>query len=76
MSLCETQPENNEIWHSYCLNNTDEADKVVVMDKLNGEAAHLSGRFIDGKFYIITGSKNVHMIIGCESDIGKYEGDR
>jgi len=72
----ETQPENNEIWRSYCIDNPDEAEKIVAMDKLNGEAAHFSGRFIDGKFYIITGSKNVHMIIGCEEDIEKYEGDR
>ncbi|CAL4106987.1 unnamed protein product [Meganyctiphanes norvegica] len=72
----ESQPETDEIWRSYCLENPDEAEKVVVMEKLNGEAAHLGGRFIDGKFYIITGSKNVHMLIGCEEDIEKYEGDR
>ena len=72
----ESQPESNDIWRSYCLDNPDEADKVVAMEKMNGEAAHFSGRFIDGKFYIITGSKNVHMIIGCEEDIEKYEGGR
>lgn len=72
----EAQPETNEIWRSYCLENPDEAEKIVAMDKLNGEAAHFSGRFIDGKFYFITGSKNVHMIISCEEDIEKYEGER
>ncbi|CAL4108594.1 unnamed protein product [Meganyctiphanes norvegica] len=72
----ESQPESDEIWRTHCLDNPDEADKVVAMEKLNGEAAHFSGRFIDGKFYIITGSKNVHMLIGCEEDIEKYEGER
>ncbi|CAL4106989.1 unnamed protein product, partial [Meganyctiphanes norvegica] len=72
----ETQPESNDIWRKYCLDNPDEADKVVAMEKMNGEAAHFSGRFIDDKFYIITGSKNVHMLIGCEEDIEKYEGIR
>ena len=57
------QPQNNEIWQNYCLANIDKADKVVAMNKLNGEAAHLSGRFIDGKFYIITGSKNVWHVL-------------
>ena len=72
----EVQPQNNEIWQKYCLMNIDNADTVVVMDKLNGEAAHLSGRFIDGKFYIITGSKNVHMLLSSEEDIVKYTGER
>ena len=49
---------------------------MIVSEKLDGEAAHFSGRFIDGKFYIITGSKNVHMLISCEEDIEKYEGLR
>ncbi|CAL4123306.1 unnamed protein product [Meganyctiphanes norvegica] len=69
----ESQPESNDIWRSYFLDNPDEAEKVVAMEKMNGEAAHFSGRFIDGKFYIITGSKNVHMLISCEEDIEKYE---
>ncbi|CAL4108015.1 unnamed protein product, partial [Meganyctiphanes norvegica] len=69
----ESQPESNVIWRRYCLDNPDEADTIVAMEKLNGEAAHFSGRFIEGKFYIITGSKNVHMIISCEEDIKKYE---
>ncbi|CAL4116103.1 unnamed protein product [Meganyctiphanes norvegica] len=72
----ESQPESTDIWRSYCLGNPDEAEKVVAMEKLNGEAAHFSGRFIDGKFYIITGSKNVHMIISCKEDIEKYDGVR
>ncbi|CAL4064788.1 unnamed protein product [Meganyctiphanes norvegica] len=72
----ESEPENNEIWRSYCLDDTEKAEKVVAMEKLNGEAAHFSGRFIDDKFYIITGSKNVHMIICCEEDVEKYEGIR
>lgn len=33
-------------------------------------------RFRYGKFYIITGSKNVHMIIKEKEDIDKYIGDR
>lgn len=70
------QPQNNEIWQNYCLANIDKADTVVAMNKLNGEAAHLSGRFIDGQFYIITGSKNVHMLLRCKEDILKYTRER
>lgn len=33
-------------------------------------------RYINGEFYIVTGSKNVHMLIRNKDDIKKYEGDR
>ena len=62
---------------SYCLlDNNTLADKIIAMEKLNGEAAHFSGRYIDDKFYIITGSKNVHLLICGEEDIEKYQGIR
>ncbi|CAL4117865.1 unnamed protein product [Meganyctiphanes norvegica] len=65
-----------EQWRSYCLDNPDEAGEVVAMEKLDGDAAPFSGRFINGKFYIFTGSKNVHMLISSEEDIEKYDGIR
>ncbi|MPC20175.1 hypothetical protein E2C01_013107 [Portunus trituberculatus] len=69
------QPESNE-WKKYFLKDQDKAQRVVCMKKINGEAAHFSARKINGKFYIITGSKNVHMIIKEKEDIDKYIGDR
>ncbi|XP_042215272.1 uncharacterized protein LOC121861515 isoform X2 [Homarus americanus] len=72
----ECQPENNDKWREYCLGNPDTAIKVVCMKKLNGEAAHFSGRYIDGRFYLFVGSKNVHMLIRDCMDIEKYEGSR
>lgn len=69
------QPESNE-WKKYFLKDQEEAQQVICMKKLNGEAAHFSARKIDGEFYIITGSKNVHMIIKEKEDIEKYIGDR
>lgn len=33
-------------------------------------------RYINEQFYIITGSKNVHLIIRKREDIDQYEGDR
>ncbi|KAK8407039.1 hypothetical protein O3P69_007530 [Scylla paramamosain] len=69
------QPESNE-WKKYFLKDQEKAKQVVCMKKINGEAAHFSAREIDGKFYIITGSKNVHMIIKEKEDIDKYTGDR
>ncbi|XP_071537280.1 uncharacterized protein [Panulirus ornatus] len=70
------QPDDDDKWREYCLENPDTARKVVCMTKLNGEAAHFSGRYIDGQFYIFTGSKNVHMMIRDERDIDQYHGSK
>ncbi|XP_047471215.1 uncharacterized protein LOC125026669 [Penaeus chinensis] len=72
----ESQPESNEAWKKYCISSPDSASLVVGMEKLNGEAAHFSGRYIDDQFFIITGSKNVHILIRNADDIDKYEGER
>ncbi|XP_063840019.1 uncharacterized protein LOC135088878 isoform X2 [Scylla paramamosain] len=72
----EEQPENNEKWREYFIGDPNEATKVVCMDKLNGEAAHISCRYIDDQFYLIVGSKNVHMLIRGTNDIDLYEGSR
>ncbi|CAL4210794.1 unnamed protein product, partial [Meganyctiphanes norvegica] len=72
----ESLPGSYEIWRDYCIDKPDESEQIVAMEKLDGETAHFSGRFIDGNFYIITGSKNIHMLISCEEDIEKYKGGR
>ncbi|KAK8736795.1 hypothetical protein OTU49_004647, partial [Cherax quadricarinatus] len=72
----EVQPENNDIWKQYCLEDPDTATKVICMEKLNGEAAHFSVRYIEGLFCLITGSKNVHMLIRKIEDIEQYSGER
>ena len=33
--------------------NSSQVSKIISTEKLNGEAAHFSGRFIDGQFYLI-----------------------
>nr|XP_045625849.1 uncharacterized protein LOC123775069 isoform X2 [Procambarus clarkii] len=72
----EHQPENNDLWKQYCLEDPSTSSKVVCMNKVNGEAAHFSGRYIEGRFYLFTGSKNVHMLIRERKDIELYDGER
>ncbi|XP_068207249.1 uncharacterized protein [Palaemon carinicauda] len=72
----ENQPHNDDVWREYCLEPPENAVKIICMEKLNGDAVHFSGRFIDGRFYLIAGSKNVHMLLGKKSDIDLYEGSR
>jgi len=60
----------------YFLQLPDQATNIVSAEKVNGEAAHFSGRFIGDEFYLIGGSKNVHMIFQNKEHIQKYEGDR
>ncbi|XP_037784031.1 uncharacterized protein LOC119580142 [Penaeus monodon] len=72
----ESQPENDDSWREYCLAPPETATDLICMTKLNGEAAHFSGRYINDQFFIITGSKNVHILIRNADDIDKYEGER
>ena len=43
---------------------SDLATEVICTEKANGEAAHISARYIGNKFYVIVGSKNVHLMLG------------
>ena len=43
---------------------SDFATEVICTEKANGEAAHISARYIGNKFYLIVGSKNVHLMLG------------
>ncbi|KAK4307531.1 hypothetical protein Pmani_020678 [Petrolisthes manimaculis] len=72
----ENQPETNDQWREYCTADPETATKMVCITKLNGEAAHFSGRYIDGQFYLFVGSKNVHMMVRNRADINLYTGDR
>ena len=58
------------------IENIQCAKYIVAMEKINGEAAHFSGRYIDGDFYFIAGSKNVHILFKNESHINKYTEER
>lgn len=40
----ESQPENDDSWREFCLAPPETASELVCMTKLNGEAAHFSGR--------------------------------
>ncbi|XP_071537269.1 uncharacterized protein [Panulirus ornatus] len=72
----DSQPANNDLWKDFFLQDPDTADQVVCMTKINGKAAHFSGRYILGHFYVVAGSKNVHMLMRERKDIDLYAGDR
>lgn len=73
----ENQPETNHVWKDYFLKPFSFVSRVVCTTKANGEAAHLSARFLPGHgFVLIAGSKNVHMLVRQEKDINQYTGPR
>jgi len=72
----ENQPEDDTVWKRYFLKPFEESKSIVVLEKENGEAAHLSVRYIEGTFYLIGGSKNVHLIFRNHEDIEKYKESR
>ena len=72
----EDQPEDDLVWQRYFLKPMSEVSKVVCMIKENGEAAHVSVRLIDDKFYFIAGSKNVHLLFKNAQDLELYTESR
>ena len=48
----EDQPESNLVWLNYFLKPIENASQIICTEKANGEAAHLSARFIKNKVSI------------------------
>ena len=67
---------DDSTWRRYFLRPLEEAARLVLTRKANGEAAHLSARHVDGAFLVCVGSKNVHMVLRAESDLALYDGPR
>jgi len=72
----EAQPEDAQVWQKYFLRPMEEVEKVVCVVKENGEAAHLAVRWIEGRFFYICGSKNVHLIFRNREDLSRYSSTR
>lgn len=73
----ETQPDDNYVWMKYFLKPLTSARNVICTRKANGEAAHLSVRYMPKcGFVLCVGSKNVHMIVRNLSDVDKYTDSR
>ena len=49
----EDQPESNLVWLNYFLKPIENATQIICTEKANGEAAHLSARFIKNKVSIL-----------------------
>jgi hypothetical protein len=58
---------NNQDWKKYFLKDLKQTKRIVAMQKANGEAAHMSCRFLNGQFLIAAGSKNVHLLFKNKS---------
>eukprot|EP01147_Barroeca_monosierra_P009118 gene9118-1419_t len=68
--------EINQPWKAYFTKPIEFANTIISMDKANGEAAHLACRWIEGRFVLFCGSKNVHMSFTRRGDLDLYEGQR
>lgn len=66
-------PENKDMWKNFFVDSVTKANAVIIMKKLDGCAGHFAIRKIGGEYFIIAGSKNVHMLIRSSDDIKKYE---
>eukprot|EP00043_Microstomoeca_roanoka_P025111 m.7588 g.7588 ORF g.7588 m.7588 type:complete len:522 (-) comp5254_c0_seq2:96-1661(-) len=59
-------------WKSFFLQPIENAHSIVSMQKANGEAGHLACRWIENRFLIVCGSKNVHICFSKQSDLQSY----
>ena len=61
---------------SYFLKPFSSTARIVCTHKANGEAAHMSVRWIRDRFVICAGSKNVHCLVRNFADVGQYKDSR
>lgn len=67
------QSESKDTWKKFFIDSVEKANVVIFMKKLDGFAGHFSIRKIEGEYFIIAGSKNVHLLIRTRDDIEKYK---
>ena len=67
---------NNSDWKNYFLKDIEQTKYVISLQKANGEAAHMSCRFINNEFLICAGSKNVHIVFKKYDDLFEYKEPR
>ena len=72
----DVQNNDHAGWSRYFLSTPEKATSVVAMEKVNGEAAHVSVRLLGAKFLIFCGSKNVHLLISKREHLTKYTDQR
>ena len=72
----DIQHANHSGWSRYFLSDPSTATNVVVMEKVNGEAAHVSVRLLGTTFLIFCGSKNVHLLVTRRQHLLKYKEQR
>ena len=56
-------------WQKYFLKDINKTKYVSALQKANGEAAHVSCRWIENEFLICAGSKNVHLVFKNKSKL-------
>jgi hypothetical protein len=66
----------SKAWQDFFVKDPALASHAVIMQKANGEAAHLSAQRLDGRWVIFAGSKNVHVALTRKKDLDLYQGQR
>ncbi|KAL0483787.1 ATP synthase subunit atpF [Acrasis kona] len=67
---------SRERFEYYFSDNVNNSKKILKTSKENGEAAHLGFFKHEDVLYFVFGSKNVHMIVRNQEDVGKYKDRR
>ncbi|RXG54766.1 hypothetical protein Avbf_06696 [Armadillidium vulgare] len=70
------QLDIDKMCEKFFLDSPMNATEVICMTKLDGEVGHFSVRKIGEEYYIIAGSKNVHILYKTYTDIEKYTESR
>jgi hypothetical protein len=59
-------------WQKFFLGDVAAASHAIVMQKANGEAAHLAVLRLGGEWLLLCGSKNVHVAMRSPKDVDMY----
>ena len=59
-------------WKSFFLEDVEKATQIVYTKKENGNASHMAVFKLGGTYYIVAGSKNVHLVCRNREDMSLY----
>ena len=73
----ENENEEEEMKNKYFIQDVkNNVEKIIFMEKINGDAFHFSCRYLFDQFYWFVGSKRNHIMISKEKDIDLYTDER
>eukprot|EP01125_Pyxidicula_operculata_P016634 TRINITY_DN5757_c0_g3_i2.p1 TRINITY_DN5757_c0_g3~~TRINITY_DN5757_c0_g3_i2.p1 ORF type:complete len:568 (+),score=125.94 TRINITY_DN5757_c0_g3_i2:2052-3755(+) len=68
----DTDLYSKDSWKKFFIKDPAQSRTLVITNKENGSAGHITAFRVDSQYFIVGGSKNVHLLVRNRKDLSKY----